>query len=123
MSQHFIYLFCKHFTHLFLSFYPFKTHFFYQHFICLFSNVSLLFSRFTFLLKKKLRSFVVPDEISAERYFKIPHFRGRFKPFYYLIFTLLFISLYFFIFIFVFYIFFLFICHSRDISFYLFFLF
>ena len=73
--RHYIYLFCKHFTRLFLSFYPFKSQLFYQHFICLFFHIPLLFSRFTRLLK--LRSFVVSDEISAERYFRIPHFGFR----------------------------------------------
>jgi len=46
--------------------------FIYQHFICLFFNFSLSFLRFTRLLN--LRSFVVSDKISAERYFKISHF-------------------------------------------------
>jgi len=54
-----------HFANIFISI-------FYQHFICLCFNLSLLFPRFTHLLN--LRSFVVSDEISAERYFKIPHF-------------------------------------------------
>jgi len=86
ISQHFISLFpdilhvyistfylsiLQAFYSFFLSFYPFKSQLFYQHFICLFFNISLLFSRFTCLFK--LRNFVVSDKISAERYFKIPH--------------------------------------------------
>jgi len=45
-----------------------------------FSTFHFLFPRFTCLLN--LRSFVVPDEISVERYFKIPHFWFRKGQFY-----------------------------------------
>jgi len=83
-------LFFKHFTRWFISFYPFKITIFNQHFICLFFNVSLLFSPSTLLLK--LRSFVVSDEISTERYFKIPHFSFTFILFHFILFICLFIS-------------------------------
>ena len=71
ISQHFICLFCKHFTRLFLSFYPFKSQLFTNILSVYFSTFHFYFLIFTRLLK--LRSFVVSVKISTERYFKIPH--------------------------------------------------
>jgi len=75
ISQHFICLFCKHFTRLFLSFYPFKSQLFTNILSVYFSTFHFYFLIFTRLLK--LRSFVVLVKISAERYFKIPHFSSE----------------------------------------------
>jgi len=76
----FICSFCEHFARLFLSFYPFKSLFF--------TNIlSVCFTMFHFyfpvlLVFKNWEVSSFSDEISAERYFKIPHFWFRMGQFY-----------------------------------------
>jgi len=87
ISQHFTYLYLSilsvYFANILLvyssAFIHLKSQVFTNILSIYFFNVSLLFSYFTRLLK--LRSFVVSDEIPAERYFKLPHFlvpKGQF---------------------------------------------
>ena len=70
--------FCSFYSHFCCVSYP--------HFICILPFILFIFSKFSFIcilififitfirLLKEPRGFVVSDEISAKRYFKIPHF-------------------------------------------------